>query len=217
MLGVSPGASHVCQGTLQVRLIPGGQGPSQTVGEQLLRKAGAESRIGRDDVREPVEPAEGQAVGVGCRRRQRDGDVDRRAVLVARAITADGVVLLERQAVWIEQRVAAGAARRPCDVSRGSGERSAAPKRRRPLYRLRAPARRAGAAADPSTAGCAAIQRPRREGDVRRSKDDTARKPARPKKPARRSTWYSTRSKTRSRSMSWASAIEIRERRRRRS
>src|SRR5258708_5691982 len=85
--------------------------PTKTVGEQLSGETLAEMGVSRNRLRKPVQPHEGHTRGVGFRSRERYRGVDRRPILVGRAVQPDGVVLLECQTICVEECMTGGAAR----------------------------------------------------------------------------------------------------------
>src|SRR3954454_6271720 len=85
--------------------------PTETVGEQFFGKALAEMGVTRNRLRKPVQPVEGRTRGVSFRSRERHRNVDRRPILVGGAVQSDGVVLLERQTICVEECMTGGAAR----------------------------------------------------------------------------------------------------------
>ena len=150
----------------------------------------------------------GKSVGLD----ELDRRIDGGTVRVGGAVLADAVELLERQAVRVEQAVAGRAGGARAMLFEGLLDVLASD-RMRPPSSSGTPC--GGGAGGSVHSRLIEIHRPRSVGEVRRSSDESARKPPSPKKPTRLSVVNSTRCWRRARR--GRHAVELRQRRRRRS
>ena len=179
---------------LEVTFVAGGHRPPQTVRQQLPGQARCKARVGRDSLGKPVESLDDHSVG---------------------CVPTPATWPRHPPSRHPRRPLESGRWRRNCSSAKPYGSNSAWQAAQPGFWRCFSRLSRTLTVAEPPSAPGSspssmgttggggggslhrrllAIQRPRREGDVRRSSDVTDRNPARPKKPARLSPEYSTRS-----------------------